>query len=137
MVSVTAGKSDVDYLNERPIHISGSGSVLSSVTADDSWKISIDEMRSHEAFFKDKVKKENDAFEKDKIINRLKAEVRDLEMQLACFCKGQISCSWCNRGKLCRAKIQQNSSEWESAKHMATNCLTRHQSDHPQPNPFQ
>lgn len=79
MVSVTAGKPDVDCLNERPIHISGSGSVLSSVTADDSWKISIDEMKSHEAFFKDKEKKNIAAFEKDEEIKRLKAKVRDLE----------------------------------------------------------
>jgi hypothetical protein len=91
MVSVTAGKSDVDYLNERPIHFPGSlnerpihfpgsGSDPSPITADDSWKISIDEMKSHEAFFKDKVKKENDAFEKDQIIKRLEVKVRDLEM---------------------------------------------------------
>jgi hypothetical protein len=79
MVSVTAGKPDVDCLNERLIHISGPGSVLSSVTADDSWKISIDEMKSHEAFFKDKEKKNIAAFEKDEEIKRLKAKVRDLE----------------------------------------------------------
>lgn len=76
MVSVTAGKPDVDGLDGD--HFARSDP--SPITADDSWKISIDEMKSHEAFFKDKVKKENYAFEKDQIIKRLEVKVRDLEM---------------------------------------------------------